>query len=290
MINKNIYLTLIAAALLVGSCGKGGDFTPGPTLNPGDLPVITSPADSSVFVLKEATGNDVFGPFAWTEADFGFRAAVTYTLELDVAGNNFAAPVTIGTSNSLSLSVTNTKVNNILFGAKGLPGEEPSDVEVRLACKIHPDVPVVYSQPISLRITPYTVVVVYPQLQVPGSYQGWNPANNNTVIFSAKSDGRFEGYVYFPDPGAEFKYTDGPSWDTNYGDTGADGTLNKGGDNIKLTDAGLYRLNADLNALTHANLKTDWGLIGSATPTGWDSDTDMIYDAATNSSSVTSTS
>ena len=33
--------------------------------------------------------------------------------------------------------------------------------------------------------------------------------------------------------------------------------------------------------------KTSWGLIGNATPTGWDSDTDMIYDAESKTWSVT---
>jgi hypothetical protein len=36
----------------------------------------------------------------------------------------------------------------------------------------------------------------------------------------------------------------------------------------------------DLTSLTYSLLKTDWGLIGSATPDGWNSDQDMTYDAA----------
>ena len=38
-------------------------------------------------------------------------------------------------------------------------------------------------------------------------------------------------------------------------------------------------MNVDINALTYTVLKTEWGLIGSATPNGWDSDQDMTYDA-----------
>ncbi|MBK8556955.1 MAG: SusF/SusE family outer membrane protein [Lewinellaceae bacterium] len=171
--------------------------------------------------------------------------------------------------------------------AKGLLGEVASDVEFRVSAKISGEVPVQYSSPITLKITPYTVVIVYPQLQVPGAYQGWDPGNNNTVIFSVRSDGKYEGYLYFPDPNTEFKYTDGPSWDTNWGDSGADGTLEPGGDNLKAVDAGVYKLNVDLNSLTHSFLKTDWGLIGSATPNGWDSDQPMTYDAANNKWTIT---
>lgn len=34
-------------------------------------------------------------------------------------------------------------------------------------------------------------------------------------------------------------------------------------------------------------MKTDWGLIGDATPGGWDSDTNMTYDTATRTWKVT---
>lgn len=115
----------------------------------------------------------------------------------------------------------------------------------------------------------------YPKLNVPGSYQGWDPALSTTVMSSPNSDEKYEGYFYF-DAGTEFKFALG-GWDTNWGDTGADGTLEPGGDNLKITEAGLYKVNADLTALTYTIAKTDWGLIGSATSTGWDSDLDMTY-------------
>ncbi|TAK39308.1 MAG: RagB/SusD family nutrient uptake outer membrane protein [Saprospiraceae bacterium] len=126
----------------------------------------------------------------------------------------------------------------------------------------------------------------YPVLQVPGSYQGWDPTNTNTVIASPGAAGNYEGYFWFDD-GTEFKITDGPSWDVNYGDTGADGTLDLGGDNLLITGAGYYKLNVDLNALTYTLQKTDWGLIGSATADGWNSDQNMTYNATENAWTIT---
>jgi len=43
----------------------------------------------------------------------------------------------------------------------------------------------------------------------------------------------------------EIKFRVNNDWGTNYGDTGADGTLDDGGDNIAVT-AGLYRVKLDL--------------------------------------------
>lgn len=277
---KYIYLTFATALLFAAGCGKG-EFFPGPTLNIGDAPVITSPADASAIVLTEDQAANTFS-VTWTPAQFGFSAAATYSVEIDRAGNDFGSPVVLGSSTGQSLNITVAKLNTALFTTMSLPGEAASNIEMRLVVKISPEVPEVYSAPVALTVTPYTIVIIYPQLQVPGSYQGWNPADNTTVIYSAKSDRKYDGYIYFPDPNTEFKYTDGPTWDLGYGDNGADGTLESdgGATNIKAADPGMYRLKADLNNLTHSFAKYSWGVIGSATPTGWDSDTDMTYDAA----------
>lgn len=272
------YLSLIfGAALLITACT---DNDKDPVLQVGPAPSITAPAANSSFVLQESTGGDEFGVFTWTAASFGFDAAVNYTLELDKAGNNFQDPIVVGAVNALSLAgITNNKINNILL-SKGLPADESSDVEFRVVARVNPDVDPVYSSPITLKITPYQVVIVYPQLQVPGSYQGWKPEDNNTVIFSVRSDGKYEGYIDINDAQLEFKYTQGTTWDTNWGDNGADGTLEPGGANIKVPSAGLYKLNVDLNALTHTFQKTDWSMIGTAVG-GWDVDKAMTYDDAT---------
>jgi hypothetical protein len=121
----------------------------------------------------------------------------------------------------------------------------------------------------------------YPMLYVPGGYQGWEPANTTTVLKSVASDGKFEGYLNFTDANTEFKFCQNPDWSVNWGDDGGDGTLDPGGANIKAVDAGYYKINVNLNDLTYTIAKTYWGVIGSATAGGWDSDQDMTYDAET---------
>lgn len=118
----------------------------------------------------------------------------------------------------------------------------------------------------------------YTLLYAPGGYQGWTPADAG-FLASPKNDGKFEGYLNFKDANTEFKFTIGPNWDNNFGDDGADGTLEANGANIKAADAGFYRVEVDINAKTYKISKTTWGLIGSATANGWDSDQDMTYDA-----------
>ena len=120
----------------------------------------------------------------------------------------------------------------------------------------------------------------YPLIYCPGSYQGWDPANDSTVIASVNDDGLFEGYLYFIEP-SEFKFTPAPNWDNDWGDDGADGTLEPGGANIVVADPGYYKINVDVNTLTYTMEATTWGIIGSATEGGWDSDQDMAFDPET---------
>ncbi|NOU60358.1 RagB/SusD family nutrient uptake outer membrane protein [Marinifilum caeruleilacunae] len=123
----------------------------------------------------------------------------------------------------------------------------------------------------------------YPVVYVPGAHQGWDPSIDTTVLASVNDDGNYEGYLWFADDNNEFKINETPSWDVNYGDDGADGTLDAGGSNIVAGTAGYYKINANLNDLTYTIQRTDWGLIGSATPGAWDNDTDMTFDPATES-------
>jgi hypothetical protein len=124
-------------------------------------------------------------------------------------------------------------------------------------------------------------VNAYPEIYVPGAHQEWDPPTA-PALGSVSSDDNYEGYVWF-DAGTEYKFTPARDWVADWGDDGADGTLEAGGANIMAVDAGYYKLNVDVAGLTYTAEATSWGIIGDATPGAWDSDTDMTYDAATDS-------
>jgi hypothetical protein len=277
----------LLAGLVITAVWSCADDELDPVIAPGAKPAITAPTAGSTLVLVEAEAANPVPDFTWTAPEWGFQAATTYTLQLDLAGGDFSEPATIGIVNGLALSgLTQGELNNILL-AKGFEGGNQYNVLLRVVAEVSDDVDPLISETVAMTVTPYLSTVVYPQLQVPGSYQGWDPSNNSTVIFSVKSDNKYEGYLYFNADNTEFKYTNGPSWDVNYGDDGEDGTLDANGANIKAPLAGVYKLNVDLVGLTHANLRTDWGLIGSATPNGWDADQNMTFDPATGKFSIT---
>ena len=56
----------------------------------------------------------------------------------------------------------------------------------------------------------------------------------------------------------------------------------EGESNITVDEDGLYFIQADTGAGTYSTTLMSLGLIGEATPTGWGSDTDFIYDVTNN--------
>ncbi len=88
--------------------------------------------------------------------------------------------------------------------------------------------------------------------------------------------------------GKAFKFRGTSDWGVNYGSDKADGTLGAGAGNIPVTVESDYGVTLDLshpNAYTYSANR--WGVIGDATPGGWDNDTNMTWDTANNVFKVT---
>jgi hypothetical protein len=91
------------------------------------------------FTLRERKANEIFSAFTWTAGSDGFDAAVSYTLELDKAGNNFADPVVVGRVNALSLDArARTAKQTTSFSPKACHADEASSIEFRLAAPCEP--------------------------------------------------------------------------------------------------------------------------------------------------------
>lgn len=104
---------------------------------------------------------------------------------------------------------------------------------------------------------------------------GWDPASS--VAFLKTGDGKFEIYSYLTVAGDGFKLLQVRDWAGDWG-KGADGELlQEGENNLTVPEDGFYRLTADFIAKTYTLQKMDWGIIGNATPGGWDNDTNMTF-------------
>lgn len=279
---KHFLYTTLAVLFLFTGCAEE-EF--GPVLETGAASSFTEPAAGASFVITEETLADVMTTFSWSAADFGFPSGTIYELQADLPGGGFQDPVLLASGlTTTSVDLMNSRMNSFLIGAGATPGT-PQEVLVRVLGRVGTaaDNNVLISEPISIQVTPFEAEVEVEALSVPGNYQGWDPGSA-PLIYSLEDNGIYDGYVYFSEDNTEFKLTNEPNWDNgDFGDNDADGSLDAGGSNLMLPgSAGYYRVQADINALTYSITPTDWGVIGNATPTGWDSDTDMVYDADNN--------
>ena len=124
---------------------------------------------------------------------------------------------------------------------------------------------------VTLDMNNLTYTVGKPVLYMAGDANGW--ATND---YLAGEDGvHFTGYMYLNQNG--FKFCTQPEWKgTNYG---ADFNTAPDAANITMTEAaGYYKVDVDLESKSYVLTPiTTIGIIGSASPNGWDSDVDMTY-------------
>jgi hypothetical protein len=244
-------------------------------------------ASTSTLVLNQTSAGADALTFSATPSNYGFNAAVTYTLELAKKGSNFSDSVVVSLDNTRQKKFTVGEFNGILNKLE-LPAGSEGQVEARVKSQVAPSVAPVYSNVVTINATPYADLIDYPSIYVPGGYQGWAP-DKAPKISSVSDNKMYEGYINFPDATTEFKFTTAPNWNENFGDagTGTSKALKADGANIKVTAPGYYLVKANLNDLTWSTEKTSWGVIGDATPAGWTNDTDLTYDAATGTWKIT---
>lgn len=122
---------------------------------------------------------------------------------------------------------------------------------------------------VTLDMNKLSYSVVKPILYMAGDANGWNQID----VLNSDDGVNFKGYMYLNQKG--FKFCSQPNWDgTNYG--GA--FFGQESDNIMMTEeAGFYQVDVDLSAKTYTLTPFTIGIIGNATPKGWDGDTNMTY-------------
>ncbi len=288
----NVLVLLFTLGLF--SCGEEDQADP--VLRVATTPNLTSSADQVVLAADQA--DQIALTLSWNITDYGFPAAVGYAIQFDQPSFNFdsAVTVTIDTFvvpavDNLGLTMSVAELNRIATQA-GLVPEAASPLVVRVVSQLQDpggavtSVDPVYSQPLTLTVTPYSTVTEPGILYVPGEYQGWDPPTAAQLL-SAEDNGEYEGYLTFPEGLAslEFKFTPQPSWDLAYG--GDATTLDTEGGNLSVSEPGTYFITANLNDLTWSATPSSWGVIGSATAGGWDADQDMAYDYQQNVWTIT---
>lgn len=123
----------------------------------------------------------------------------------------------------------------------------------------------------------YEISLAIEKLYTPGGANGWSQANSDCLFTTDYVN--YAGYAHV----SEFKFTSAPNWDgINYG-FAEDGKLSNdgGAGNINAPTPGFCLVQANIASLTYSISApvTTYGLIGAATPNGWDASTALTPSA-----------
>ena len=295
MINiiKNIASCLVAVLLLL-SCKKEGTQY---FIEDGKFEGNSLASSFSSVVLLPANDNTTAVGLVWTTANFGEKPAVKYTVQVskiaDTSGvNAWTNAKSFVAGNNVTAYNFIVKYLNNALNKMGLPAGVATAVAIRVKAEVPQyngspsTVPPAYTNTIIVQFTPYSL-----SLWIPGEHQGWDPATAPLLNPVEGRPGMYEGYIFMPGGAGTkyFKYTSAPDWNhINYGD-GGNGTFSTDGaaGGLNMPSGGYYEVTADFNTNRWTTTKTDWSIIGDATPGGWGTDTPMSYDPATKVWTVT---
>ncbi len=234
-------------------------------------------SDAGPFSITIANKDQVLQTFGWNRPNVG-NGTYTYKLQYDKAGNNFANVKSVDVTTGSSFGATGSNLNKFAQDA-GIANGQGGEVEFRVLATLN-GVQSFVSAVKKFTITPAELIAY---LYVPGDYQEWKPELPSAFRLASTNAENYEGYANLSTGG--FKFTSSPDWShTNYGDGGVE-KLNTAANasNLNVPAAGYYLLKANIPALTwSATAITTWGVIGDATPGGWDNSTPLTYDPVAN--------
>jgi starch-binding outer membrane protein SusE/F len=270
------------ALLMLASCKKDGALVVSNGGKPGALT-----ANVAVLPLDKTKVSDTTKVimFNFAKTTYGFNAAGTNTLQIDVPSDNWVHPTSFTLPTGVLTQGFSTPDFNSLILKLNIPGGTTATVNVRLANSLATNVKPVYSNVLSLTVTPFNLTS---WLYVVGAFDGWPslPAKGTDSLISATGNGIFTGIINFPAGDNQFlilpqsnNYNN--KYATNDPTTQTSATVTIGANNnfYAPTAAGQYIVTLNTNNNTISFAPADfYTIIGSAPPgTAWSNDYTMKY-------------
>lgn len=222
------------------------------SVTPYNDPAVFASSKNTV-VCSIATQTQEANVFSWSNAFNGYTGAVTYTIQYDSAGKNFANPkqVVVG-SNIYSKTMLQKELNETGLNC-GIAGGATGKVDYRLRA-VTAQGATSYSNTVSITITTYAMKLY---LVGGSSPAGWTPSAAIAMQPDTRFPGTFFCYAYLTNAGFGIKFlTENTDWNTPtqtiFGDADGSGTSGNltsagGGNNVNVATDGVYRITVDLS-------------------------------------------
>ena len=248
-----------------------------------------------VYKISQQTSNNISERLVWNAPDFDAPTTVTYVVDISTSSDFSTIDMSSGdtSNNHLGLKVSSMLEFAETLGLDDDPSTTFSDGSPNNTGMVYARVTAyagtsssganqssTISKTASMNIEVLENVGACTDAAlsnwglVGDAVNGWGGVNrgfaagNDVPFLSNGQDGMFRAVATLYD--GYFKIREDNAWGVNYGDNGADGTLELGGDNIAIT-AGHYIIDFDSVNLTVTVTPagTVWGVVGDATLNGW---------------------
>lgn len=260
---------------------------------PSMAPELISPEDGTAIVLDPLYNTNPAVTLVWNHAGYNVPTEVTYNVEVAMAGTDFADVTLAGAPTSNKVLTLNVQELNTAAIAAGLVPFEAGELDMRVVATLGNNAEMrMESNVITITVTPY-LTYPYTDLYLIGNATatGWD--NSATVnMYPMFRDGENENIYHYTGyfAAGDFKAVEVKGqWAPQYG---TDGTnivprpteSDPDPSPFSIATAGYYQVTLNLSDnsysivpfdVSSAPTYTTIGIIGTATPGGWDADTDM---------------
>ncbi len=287
-VNRIFILTLSGMMIFLLSCQKEES---------NDIKLageLSLSASADTIILSQKNDKNVAVNYNWTTGtNSGTGASISYVLQIDKAGNNFASPLLFDMGKAMfAKAFSVADLNRSLLERLGFTGGVSSSLEARIIATINSSPQTEQTSPvITLKVTPYQPVSKTLYIFGDATPNGWDatkaikltPDTDDPTLFVYKGALSTGSYKFIATLGQLL-----PSYNR-----GADAThlvfrtTDSQPDNIfSITEAGVYKITVSLLDLTVSAVKLNQPpydkiyMVGTAAPNGWDiaTATELIQD------------
>ena len=291
---------LAVVAIVAFTACENDDFLPEFTLQEASEQVAFTNSVSDEYLLSAETENNIAERFVWNTPNFDVQTAISYSVEGSIAEDFSTLEYESGVITETNHAITVKTLLDIAQNTLGLD-TDPNTEDPGNTGKVYFRVRAFVgsgSGSDAIQSTSENIIVnvnlieeaitgsgieLSPWGIVGSGYNNWG-AYADSPFYTTSEANVFVAYATLLD--GEIKIRKDNAWDENFGDSGADGTLDAGGDNIVVT-AGTYKIVLNLNDNTYTIEEFSWGIVGSgyndwgATP-----DAKFYYDYTTDTFKV----